>query len=271
MSDHVYVTDPVGLDEVVNGRGEVRIGQLVKVARRRDILIGELIDEELLLCGKDPDADPDQHWMPHLARMEARDREVAVRTTVRHLVSLGALELGEADGDYELLPPHSLISHAFNSAVAAVTWRMQIRDEGETAGAALLLPGGLVLHDEINIGMGQHLLVFRSAEREAGHLAAWMDPRSTTRRTEEPVVAASPEELRPSTNELAARARTSAIVARVARTPEGGTEQAVTAYGTDEGLWLLQGRTGPDPVATLQLVGDADLLALTQRLTSLDA
>lgn len=270
MSDDVRLTDPIHLSEVINGRGEVRAGRLIKVTRRRDILVGELIDEDLLLCSADPDTDPDPHWMPHLAGMEVRDRDVAVKTATRHLISWGLLELGEKDGDYGLFPPHSVISDAFRSAVAAVTWRTQVRDEGDFSGAALLLPGALVLHDEIDIEMGQHVLVFRSAEREAAHLAAWMDPRAASRSTEPPIVAVTTEELRPSPDELAGRARTSTVVGRVARTAEGGTEQAVTAYGTDEGLWLLQGRKGAEPVATLQLVSDGDLLALTQRLTSLE-
>lgn len=265
------VTDPVPLWEVLGDGAEIRFEALIRVTRKHDVVLGELIDEEMLLCGEDPDParEPDPHWMPHLARKDARDRGVAVETTVRHLESLGVLELQEVEGDFDLLPPHSLVSHALHSAVAVVTWRLRVRDEGDNSGAALLLPDGLVLHDEIDGEMGQHQLVLRSAGREAAHLAAWMDPRAASRTTEPPVVASAPDQLHPSPEELARRARTSTVVARVARTPDGGMEQAVTAYGTDEGLWLLQGRSGPDPVATLQLVSDADLLALTQRLTSL--
>lgn len=269
MSDNVYLTDSIHLSGVVNKRGEVRSGQLSNVAKRRDIFVGELIDEEILLCSTDPDAGPDRHWMPHLAAMEARDQNVAVRTTARQLMSWGLLELGDNDGDYESRQPHSIISDAFRSAAAAITWQTQVRDEAEKRGAALLLPGDLVLHDEIDVEMGQHVLVFRSAEREARHLAAWMDPRGKSRSTEPPIVAAAPEKLRPSPDEVAGRAWTSTVVGRVARTLEGGNEQAVTAYGAEEGLWLLQGRKGSEPVATLQLVNEADLLALTQRLTSL--
>lgn len=269
--ESIATTDPVPLYEVLGDREQIRIGRLIKIAKRHDIVIGEHLDEELLLCGEDPDPEeePDPHWMPYLARMDAPSRIVAVETTARHLDSLGAVELGDTPGEVYLLPPHSLIAHAFRSAVAAVTWRVQSRGEADASGSALLMPGGLVLHDDIDRDMGQHVLVLRSAEREASHVASWIDPKATTRQTEPAIVAASPEELQPSPSELAARARTSTIVARVARTPGGGTESAVTAYGTDEGLWLLQGRKGAEPVATLQLVGEADLFALTKRLTSL--
>lgn len=270
--ESIAVTDPVPLHEVLGDRDQIRIGRLISVAKRRDIVIGEHLDEELLLCGEDPDPEkePDPHWMPHLARMDARARSVAIETTARHLESLGAVELGQNPGEVFLLPPHSLIAHALRSAVAALTWRVQSRGEADASGSALLMPGGLVLHDDIDRDMGQHVLVLRSSEREAAHLAGWIDPKGMTKQTEPPIVAATPEELRPSPDELAGRARTSTVVGRVARTAEGGTEQAVTAYGTDEGLWLLQGRKGAEPVATLQLVSDADLLALTQRLTSLE-
>lgn len=74
----------------------------------------------------------------------------------------------------------------------------------------------------------------------------------------------------PRPDDLAARATTTTVLARVARTPDGGVEQALTTYATDEGLWLLQGRRAPEPVATLQIPGRGDLAAVTRRLVTLD-
>lgn len=267
----IIASEPIGLHELLGKGGQLRRRDLIRAVQDHDVLVGEYLDEELMLCGNDPNAEPDRHWMPYLSRQDAHDRQVAVETTARHLESLGSLELGKSEGDYELAPPHSLIAHALAEAGAAVTWRMMVRgeDDGGRASGALLLPDGVVLHDDIDDGGGQHVLVFRSAEREARHVAVWMDARSACRETEQPIVASRVADLRPSPDELAARARSSTVVARVARTPQGGIAQAVTAYGTDEGLWLLQGHDGPEPIVSLQLVSDADLLALTRRLTLL--
>jgi hypothetical protein len=54
----------------------------------------------------------------------------------------------------------------------------------------------------------------------------------------------------------------------VARGPDGGVAQALTLYGTDDGLWVLQTRMDPEPVASLQRIGEDDLLALARRLVT---
>lgn len=192
---------------------------------------------------------------------------MALKTTERLLVSHGVLEIAP-DGGAAFGPLHSLVLQLLAAAAAALTWRYTAGEEGG-AGGAFLLPGGLVLHDDIDEHNGQHGLVVRTADREAAYVAAALDPAARCATTGEPQVATTVEQLRPNPDELTARAASSAAVARVARTSDGGIEQAVTSYGVEEGLWLLQGRRGPEPVATLQLVDDADLLALARALTAL--
>ncbi len=258
---------PTTLPELLDRHGELAPGRLERAARDHDVVLGELTDEELLLCGRDPDAEPDSHWTPHLHRLDAPARAVALHTTERLLVSHGLLEI-TPDGGAAFGPPHSLVLQLLADAVAALTWRYTAGEE-RGAGGAFLLPGGLALHDDIDEHNGQHGLVVRTADREAAYVAAALDAGGRCGTTGEPQVAATVEQLRPTPDELAARAVSSAAVARVARTPDGGVEQAVTSYGVAEGLWLLQGRRGPEPVATLQLVSDADLLALARALTTL--
>jgi len=256
----------VSLMDVIGKRRDLPVGELLRAARKRDVLVGEFLDEELILLGKDTEAEPDPHWHPHLSQRDAAGREVALDTTVRKLVTIGLLEAGD---DPTWVPPHSVVMQAMASALAAVTWRTAIEGEGTGTGAALLLPGGLVLDDDIDADIGSHVLTFRSAEREAPHLRIWFDPRRTAAHTRPPIVAPTPEELDPRPADLAARAQTTTVMARVARTPEGGLEQTLTTYGTEDGLWLLQSRRAPEPVATLQLLGADDLLAVARRLVTL--
>jgi len=267
--ESLFLTDPVGVEELLDGRDELAVQELARTARDRDIVLGEFVDEELLLCGKDPDALPDRHWTPRQHGYEVAQRAAAREAVLLLLESHGFLEPASDSGDPALVPPHSILAQALESAVAALTWRADVRKEGTAVGGAFLLPGGLALHDDIDEVTGQHMLVIRTQSREAVHVAGLLDPATTTATTRPPVVAASVEELRPRPDELLAGAVTSSIVVRVARTPGGGQEQAVTTYGTDEGLWVLQGRKGPEPVASLQLVGDDDLLALARALTDL--
>lgn len=55
----------------------------------------------------------------------------------------------------------------------------------------------------------------------------------------------------------------------VATTAGGSQEQAVTAYGADDGLWLFQGRRSQQPGAILQRLEDEDVLAVAGQLLSL--
>jgi len=256
----------VYLMDVIGRRPDLPVGELIRAARKRDVVAGEFMDEELILLGKDSDAEPDPHWHPHLSTRDQAGRRVALETTVRKLVMVGLLDPGEDGADPAWVPPFSVLTQAMASALAAITWRTAVQDEGTATGAALVLPGGLVLDDDIDEANGGHVLTFRSAERQALHLQIWLDPRGRAKHTRPPIVARTADDLDPRPDDLAARATTTTVLARVARTPDGGVEQALTTYATDEGLWLLQGHRAPESVATLQLVGGDDLAAVTRRL-----
>jgi len=263
-----YLTDPVSIEELLDGRQELGVRALADAARDHDVVLGEFVDEELLLCGADPDAAPDRHWTPRQHAYSEPQRTAAREAVLLLLESHGFVEPGNGSQAPALLPPHSIVAQAFSGAIAALTWRVDVRGEGTAVGGAFLLPGDLALHDDIDEATGQHVLVIRPRTREAVHVAGMLDPSTTTRATLPPVVAATVDQLRPRPDDLLASAATSSLVARVARAPGGGEEQAVTTYGTGDGLWVLQGRRGPEPVAVLQQVSDDDLVALAQRLTA---
>lgn len=266
--DSLYLTDPVGVEELLDGRAELAVRDLARTARDHDVVLGEFVDEELLLCGKDPDALPDPHWTPRQQRYSEEGRAAAREAVLLLLECHGFLDPATEPGAPALVPPHSIVAQSYDGAIAALTWRVDVRGEGTAVGGAFLLPGDLALHDDIDEATGQHILVIRTREREAVHVAGMLDPTSATQQTRQPIVATTAEDLRPRPEDLLAAARTSSLLARVARVPGGGEEQAVTTYGTDDGLWVLQGRSGPEPVAVLQLVDDRDLVALAERLTA---
>ncbi|MGH3664795.1 MAG: hypothetical protein ACRDU8_01665, partial [Egibacteraceae bacterium] len=227
---------------------------------------GELLDEELLLCSDDPDRVAHPHWTPHLWRLSPQLRDVAETTVTRLDVAHGLLErVGEGPDDIEWSPALSVVADAFTAASAQVAWRYGLRDEPPLSGAALLLPDRVVLHDDIDDEAGQHLLVFRSAAREVAHLVAKLDPQDRARVGGEPAVATHPAHLIPAPDALATAAATTSTVGR-GPVWRDAPERLLHTYGTDEGLWLLESRGGPEPVATLRLLDDGDLVVLARTL-----
>ncbi len=132
-----------------------------------------------------------------------------------------------------------------------------------------MLPHGLALHDDISAEPGFHELVLRPQHREVAWLAAMLDPTSCSTATFVPETAATVEELTPRVADLARRARSTTVMAAAGVTTSGGEEQAVTAYGTGDGLWLFQGRRGTEAEAILQRLGDTEIVGVAEQLLSL--
>ncbi len=258
---------PVPLDLSLSHK-DLSKGRLVDVARRHDIVVGTFTDEEMVLCGDDADSEGDPHWTPHLHRMAADEVDVAKRACIRLLLSRALLAFGD-DGAPVFQQPHATLVWAVGQASALVTWRTDVRDEGTAVGGTFVLPHGLALHDDISAEPGLHELVLRPQHREAAWLAAMLDPTSCSTATFDPEVAATVEELAPRVAELAGRARSSTVMAAAGVTADGGEEQAVTAYGTGDGLWLFQGRRGTEAGAVLQRLGNREILAAAAQLLSL--
>lgn len=262
---------PVELADLLDGE-ELPIARLLDTAHRHDVLVGTFTDEELLLCGENPDAEPHRHWMPRLHARTADERAVALRAAVRVLDARGVL-LDDDSDQPQLGQPQATLAARLRDPTTIVTWRVDVRADPPVTvlGGAFVGADQLVLHDDIEAAEGLHALVARPVEREAVWLAALLDPQGCATVTSDPTVAegADVATLRAQVADLAGTAVSSTVLAVAAQSPRGSTERAATAYGAANGLWLFQGRSaadGTDEFAMLQRLGDADLLAATHAL-----
>ncbi|MBW3645430.1 MAG: hypothetical protein KY441_08005 [Actinobacteria bacterium] len=257
---------PVPLDPSLSG-DEVPAAQLASTAREHDIVVGTFTDEELVVCGDDPDSSGDRHWTPYLSGLAPAKAEAAKLTCVRLLQSRALLHFDD-EGSPVFGQPHATLAWAIARAAALVTWRTDVRDDTSALGGAFVLPHGLVLHDDISPDAGLHEMVLRPQDREGAWLAALLDPTGCATVTDAPQTAATVEELAPRVAELAQGARSSTVMA-VTASAGGGQEQAVTTYGADDGVWLFQGRRGQQPGAILHRLEDVDILAVARQLLAL--
>ncbi len=171
-------------------------GRLAEVARAHDIVVGTFTDEEVVLCGDDPDSTGDPHWTAHLSALAAEEADIAKQACVRLLLSRGQLSFGD-DGGPVFEQPHATLVWAVQQASALVTWRTDVVDEGTAIGGAFVVPHGLALHDDISAESGLHEMVLRTQERQAAWLAAMLDPTGRSTTTVAPEVAATVEEVAP--------------------------------------------------------------------------
>jgi hypothetical protein len=248
--------------------GELPLAALVAACADEDVQLAVVPDEVLLLCGQDATAAPRPHWSPWLLRDDV-DADVARATSVRWLRARGLIaEAADQEADRLVFhQPLATLSWALASATGVVTYDTQLRDGTREIGGVFVLPDGLVLHDHIDPDLGLHRLVFRLATTEVAWLAAFVDPTGASRRTERPVVASSLADLDPHVRALRGRGRSRAVLAATSSKGDGTyVEHAVTAIGTGRGLWLVQARVDTDPGATLQQVGEDDVVAVAERL-----
>jgi hypothetical protein len=251
--------------------GELPLAALVAACTEEDVQLAVVPDEVLLLCGQDATAAPRPHWSPWLLRDDV-DADVARATSVRWLRARGLIaEAGDHDADRLVFhQPLATLSWALASATGVVTYDTELRDGTRELGGVFVLPDGLVLHDHIDLELGLHRLVFRLAATEVAWLAAFVDPAGASRRTQPPITAASLADLDPHVRALPGRGRSRAVLAATTSAGEGRyVEHAVTAIGTSRGLWLIQGRVDSDPGATLQQVGEDDVIAVAERFLGL--
>lgn len=257
--------DPTLIDELYDADDELPLERLLSACAGQDVELAVLTDEALLLCGHDPDADPDPFWQPWLSRDDV-DVEVARATALRFLLTRGFVELEESpsaageEAGFRLLQPLRTLQWALATTRGLVTYRWEATDgQPPEVGGAFVLPHELVLHDHQDVAQGLHRLVFRALEVEVAWVAAMLDPQGCAAGGGEPVVARTIEELQPRIDALPGEHRTRSVVAATGRIEGVDAEQALTTFGTTAGLWALQARGGPEPVATLQRLDEEDL------------
>lgn len=269
--------DPTLIDELYDADDELPLDRLLAACAREDVELAVLTDEALLLSGSDPDADPDPFWQPWLSRADV-DVDVARATALRFLLTRGFVEVDRmpaapgGEASFRLWQPLRTLQWALAATRGLVTYRWEAHDDPTPeVGGAFVLPHELVLHDHQDVDEGLHRLVFRSLQVEVAWIAAMLDPYGCASSGEEPVVARTVEELQPHIDALPGAPRTRSVVAATGRIEGVDAEQALTTFGTTAGLWALQARSGPEPVATLQRLGEDELADAAGALLQLAA
>lgn len=81
-ADGPYLVRPVDLTALADRSGVVEWGRLPALVAGSDVVVGEVLDEELILCRELaglPDT-PDSHWTPYQWAVAPSLRSVAVRS-----------------------------------------------------------------------------------------------------------------------------------------------------------------------------------------------
>jgi hypothetical protein len=245
----VELIDPIRLDELSDAAGSLP-GDLSATIASRDVVIGELLDEELRLVGSGDPPGADPHWTPRLSLLDADQQETARDVVLRHGLAFGLID--DVTGhDAAVSPLLRIPGEEFEGAVGQLTWVHRAGDADASRGALLLRPDGTVLHDDIDVGDGLHLLVLRSAERAHAVITAVLDVRADASD-----VAAHADAGRPHPGGAAAVADTSVASCHLTRGPVWRSERpdrTVTTHATADGaLWLIDdgGGDAPEPLRT---------------------
>ena len=245
-ADGPYLTRPVDLSTLADRSGAVDWGRLAALAAGSDVVVGEVLDEELVLCrglAGFPE-EPDPHWTPYLWPLSPSLRALSTRTVERLDVAHEVIEYPEdAPEEVECNPLLGAVIHAFERAVAQLTWHHSPGEQGGWAGAALVLGDRIALHDDFDTESGQHVLVFRSLDREAIYVAGGLDPDGRAGDGRSPAPGSPTSE--PDLQRLTAAAVTHTTLHRGPVWRSASPELTVRAFGTDDGLWLLDDDGSP--------------------------
>lgn len=244
----MFLVDEIWINELCDRHGEVPPRRLQRTLTRRDVVLGELLDEELRLL--DPLGDrPDPHWTPWLARLGPGGIDTARRTAERLANAFLDLD-GFGSARRAASPALDIVSRTVAEAVGQVTWVQRRTSDGVQAhGAMLRRPDGTILEDDLDPDEGTHLLALRSGDRGAAMVAAVLDVR--------------PEPGDPSPHPDAGAAHPGGDVGVAAVTvaschltvgPPWGSDRPdrrITTHATADGqLWLLDDAAGTGPVRT---------------------
>lgn len=262
----LYVHEPitvVGLyrneQEIIEGVPLSRVTEVVDV---HDVLVRELIDEQLVELAEDPAAADDPHWMPVHSGFSPELRAVALASARR--LSRSLQEHLETPEGPDYAPWFRLVRDALAAAQATVTWRVDLGERGERVGGCLILPDGVVLHDDIDGHAGQHVLVFRSQERELAHLMGMLDPDAPKRRPAPAADAAAAVAVPTVTD----RATSTSRMTRAPLWRSTSPERVVSTISTDDGCWVSEEQGGVP--TRVRRVGEEELDALARGLLRTD-
>jgi hypothetical protein len=251
------------VEDLLESDGGLRHDRLVAAVAQGDVGLETVTDEVLLLCGRDAMAGRQDHWTPWLLRQPDDHVEVARITTLRYLLSRGLVTMD--DDRLRIDQPLASLSWALDAAVGLLTWQVQ-SDGGQETGGVMVLPDDLLLCDQVDTDAGLHGLTFRHASVGRAWVAAMLDPDGCCRRTGDPQTTSDLQALEPMLADLPGRPRSRASVVAASSVDGHQGLQSVSAIGTSRGLWLVQARGEPEPFASVQEVGEEDLLAIAGHL-----
>ncbi len=261
---------PADLSALADRSGEVHWDRLAPLAASRDVVVGELLDEELLLCRRFAglDAEPHPHWTPYQCGLDPALRAVTVRTVERLNVAHGLIMYPDDAADsVDLSVGLDALVMAFERAVVQLTWRWELGELAAWAGAVLVLDDGTILHDDINREAGQHVLTFRSREREVIFVDGSLDPDNLAGPALPVRPAGAAPEAVPDPRRLADVARTITELERGDVWGSGPPQRHVRAFGTEDGLWVLEDGA-PEAEAGLRRLADDGMSELALHLLS---
>ncbi len=266
-ADGPYLTSPVDLSALADRSGVVEWGRLGGLAASSDVVVGEVLDEELVLCRglAGLPEEPDPHWTPYLWPLSPSLRSLSTRTVERLDVAHEVISYPEdAPDEVECDPLLDAVVHAFQHAVGQLTWRHGSGERAGWAGATLVLGDGIALHDDVDTQSGQHILVFRSLDREAIYVFGALDPDGRAG-DGSPVAPNGSAGAVPDLQQLTAAAATTTLQ-RAPVWRSDSPERTVRAFGTDDGLWLLEGDGDPGAVVGPQRVSAGEIDHLARQL-----
>ncbi|MGH8909212.1 MAG: hypothetical protein ACRD0K_22640 [Egibacteraceae bacterium] len=249
-------------DVLTDLSGLTDVRPLVNAVNRADVDAGVLTDEEVHWIGPNPDGAPRKFIdAPRLAQLSAREQQVAMETALWIMQARGEV-FYDADADalrFEGL--HALLGDLRENPEAAVSVRVDVRDEGVQRAAIYRIRPDLFLCEDVS-EVGLHHFTFRSAARQAAWLAAAADPNGHASHTGSPQSAADVNGLDPHPDRLAATCQTAALVLCGSRSLHGRTPQRTfTAYSGPDGVHVLTGwKTATDGQVVMQQLSRQDLI-----------
>lgn len=270
MKRRVY---PVVLFEEVMGdipEGPTELRPLVAAVGRADVDAGIFADEEVhIMTGRADDRPEAFIDAPRLAELSEHDQDIAIETAFWLLQAQGVATWDPEREQFRILGVYAVVGDLRQECEAAVSVRVDVRDEATRRAAIYRVRPDLYLFEDVS-DTGLHHFVFHSLVRAAGRLAASVDPYGCADGTGRRQSVVAEKDLDPHPDQLVASARTSALTylgARGGNAP--GPGRSFTCYGRADGAWVLSGweRTG-DGHVELQRLGRDDLVEWCRRFIS---
>ena len=228
----------------VGGRGPIDLGPVREVAAGADVLVAVLTDEELHWLG-DPDQPPRAFLdAPRLASLAPGDQQVALETALWIMTARG--EFAWREGPSQAYGVHAIVGNLRRAALSAAIVRTDRRGQGTRLSARYEAGPDLLLVEDVE-DTGLHRFVFRSIARDAGALAAALDPHRRATSAAAPQTARTVADLSPSPDDLARTCEASSLLYHAHLTgPEQVAARALTVYSDAQGVWALAGRHPAD-------------------------